>query len=141
VRALLVLALAAAACASPRTLTPASADRIHRACSERIASGAELTRRSRDIGKLPVGLGTNDRVVIYGADWCEACHVAADYLKRLGIPFVEHDVDLDESARAKLERTLALAALPRHRALPVIEVRGTVMYGFMPCVVEAAWRG
>jgi glutaredoxin len=137
----LLLPLALLACASSGTLSTAEADRIHRDCSARIASGAELTRRGRDIGRLPDGIGTNDRVVIYGAAWCTACHAAADYLARLGIPFVEHDVDLDERARAKLDRALSLAELPQQRTLPVIEARGTVMVGFMPCVVEAAWRG
>ena len=40
-----------------------------------------------------------------------------------------------------MNRTLEAASLPNRRSLPVIEVRGTVMIGFMPCVLEAAWRG
>jgi glutaredoxin len=136
-----LVGLGLGACVSSRTLPPAEVDRIHRTCSERIAAGGELTPRPRDIGKLPEGLGTGDRVVIYGAAWCDACHAAADYLARVGIPFEEHDIELDAGARAKLERTLALASLPRGRSLPVVEVRGTVMLGFMPCVLEAAWDG
>jgi glutaredoxin len=134
------LALLAASCAGQATLPPAEADRLRRACAERIASDRELTKRPRGIGILPVGSGTRDHVVIYGADWCEACHIAADYLLRAGIPFVELDIEEDPEAKERLDRTLDRASLPRDQALPVIETRGTVTLGFMPCVLEAAWR-
>src|SRR5579884_3391755 len=34
-------------------------------------------------------------VVIYGAEWCAACHDAARYLRSKGIPYVEKDVEKD----------------------------------------------
>lgn len=137
----ILLAALAASCVARASLPAAEAERIHGVCRERIASGQTLTARRGDLGSLPPGAETRDRVVIYGAAWCTACHIAADYLSRFDIPYVELDVEEDDWARARRDRTLELASLPPHRSLPVIEVRGTVMIGFMPCVLEAAWRG
>lgn len=138
---LLVPVLVGAACTARPAIAPAEVDRIHGVCTRHIASGQDLTRRRGDVGTLPAGRGTPDRVVIYGASWCGACHIAADYLRHRGIPFVEVDIERESLARAELQGVLELASLPRDRGLPVIEVRGTVMLGFMPCVVEAVWRG
>jgi glutaredoxin len=77
--------------------------------------------------------------VIYGADWCEACAVAKEYMSRRSIPFVEHDVETDEGAKSQKDATLTAAGLPLSNNLPVIDVRGTVTTGFMPCVLDAAW--
>jgi hypothetical protein len=38
-----------------------------------------------------------------------------------------------------MDSTLAAADLPPNASLPVIDVRGTIMTAFMPCVVDAAW--
>lgn len=136
-----LLALVGGACATRPALEPAEAERIHRVCQRDIAAGRTLTRRTRDVGTLPVGTRVKDRVVIYGASWCTACHYAVDYLTRYRIPFVQYDVEEDPAANDRMNATLEGAALSGERRLPVIEVRGTVMLGFMPCVVEAAWRG
>lgn len=136
-----VLVALGAGCAPRVTFAPGQAERIRHECDERIASGRELTPRHRDIGKLPLGAGTRDRVVVYGASWCDACHFAVDYLERFHIPFVELDVEADPDAREKMQGALAGSGLRGRRALPVIETRGTVMLGFMPCALEAAWRG
>ena len=42
-----------------------------------------------DAGHLPTELVA----VIYGAEWCQACHQMAQYLKSKGIKYVEKDVD------------------------------------------------
>jgi hypothetical protein len=36
--------------------------------------------------------------------------------------------------------TKRAAGLPSTNALPIMDVRGTVTAGFMPCVLEAAWN-
>jgi glutaredoxin len=130
-----------AACAGPQALDAASVDRIHASCSARIASGAALTERSADVGTLRGRAEARERVVIYGADWCGACRMAADYLKERGIPFEEYDIESDAGAHARMLETLKAAKLEYKDALPVMEVGDTVTYGFMPCVVEAAWHG
>ncbi len=130
-----------AACATGPALDPTFGDEIHAACRARIERGDTLTRRRRDVGVLPRGRAERTRVVIYGAGWCKACRIAADYLSQRRIPFVEYDIEADSSAQARMRATLDAARLTYKDVLPVIEVRHTVTYGFMPCVVEAAWSG
>lgn len=141
---LVVLALGMAlgcllSCDPPLSVTPAQLDGFHRTCKKRIEQGYEV-QRSRNVGfaaKKPRGTP----IVIYGADWCEPCHVAAAYLARRGIPFVQFDVDNDDAARAAMKSTLQNASVVADDTLPVIDVRGTVIAGFNPCVVDAAWAG
>ena len=50
------------------------------------------------------------------------------------------DVEEDAGARAALADATDAAGLGRSvRSLPVIDVRGTVVVGFAPCVLEQAW--
>jgi glutaredoxin len=134
-----VCLLLALGCQPTLSVTPQQLDGFHHACKKRIAEGYAV-KSSRNVGfgaKKPAG----SEVVIYGADWCEPCHIAAAYLERRGIPFVEFDVDRDEAARRAMLATLESAGIAGRDTLPVIDVRGTVMTGFNPCVVEAAWAG
>jgi glutaredoxin len=76
-------------------------------------------------------------VVIYGASWCGACHEAAAYLKRKGIPFVEKDIEEDGAAAREMQSKLQKSGL-RGGSIPVIDVRGRVMVGFNPRAIEDA---
>jgi glutaredoxin len=78
-------------------------------------------------------------VVIYGAEWCSACHDAARYMRRKGIPYVEKDIEKDPVAAREMEEKLAKHRM-RSGSIPVIDVRGTVMVGFDPEQIEAALR-
>jgi glutaredoxin len=141
---IVVLALGVAlwcglACEPTLSVTPKQLDGFHRACRKRIEQGFEV-KSSPNVGfskKKPPGTP----VVIYGAYWCEPCHIAAAYLEQRGIPFVEFDVDRDDAARAAMHAALKSASVAANDTLPVIDVRGTVITGFNPCVVDAAWDG
>jgi glutaredoxin len=76
-------------------------------------------------------------VIIYGAEWCGACHEAARYLRSKGIAFVEKDVEKDSGAASEMQQKLARNGL-RAGSIPVIDVRGKVMVGFNPQEVESA---
>jgi len=76
-------------------------------------------------------------VVIYGAEWCGACHDAARYLRRKGIAYVEKDIEKDPAAAREMQQKLAKNGL-RGGSIPVIDVRGKVMVGFSAPDVEAA---
>jgi glutaredoxin len=120
-------------------LTQAELSGLHRSCQSRIERGFEV-QRSRNVGfneQKPRGTP----VVIYGADWCEPCHLAAEYLEMRGIPFVRYDVERDVPARAAMHSALRSANVAAVDTLPVLDIRGTVMAGFNPCVVDAAWAG
>jgi glutaredoxin len=76
-------------------------------------------------------------VVIYGAEWCGACHEAARYLRRKGIAYVEKDVEKDPSAEREMQQKLARKGL-QAGSIPVLDVRGKVLVGFSPAEVDAA---
>jgi glutaredoxin len=133
------VAVVALACQSGTSLTTLQMDAIHRDCASRIRNGDAITRRPNHIGRIPPRKPAGTPVVIYGAVWCEACDIAKAYMERRGIPFVERDIEEDPSAKATMDSTLAAAGLPPNASLPVIDVRGTIMTAFMPCVVDAAW--
>jgi glutaredoxin len=76
-------------------------------------------------------------VIIYGAEWCGACHEAAQYLRSKGIAYVEKDVEKDSGAAHEMQQKLAKNGL-RSGSIPVIDVRGKVMVGFNPQEVESA---
>jgi glutaredoxin len=76
-------------------------------------------------------------VVIYGAEWCGACHEAARYLRRKGIPYVEKDVEKDSGAAREMQAKLTKNGL-RTGSIPVIDVRGRIMVGFNPADIDAA---
>ena len=76
-------------------------------------------------------------VIIYGAEWCGACHEAARYLKKKGIPFVEKDVEKDPGAAREMQDKLAKNGL-HSGSIPVIDVRGKVMVGFNAGEIDSA---
>lgn len=68
-------------------------------------------------------------VTIYGADWCQPCHQAEDYLKKRGIAYVKKNIEKDSGAEAEMRALLAKAGL-RGGTIPVINVGGKVLLGF-----------
>ena len=94
---------------------------------------ASASSAAADPGK-PSSLAT---VVIYGAEWCGACHEAARYLKKKGIPFVEKDVEKDPGAAREMQDKLAKNGL-HSGSIPVIDVRGKVMVGFNAGEIDSA---
>jgi len=76
-------------------------------------------------------------VIIYGAEWCGACHEAAAYLRKKGIPFVEKDIEKDPFAAKEMQAKLRSAGM-RTGSIPVIDVRGKVMVGFNPGSIDEA---
>ena len=76
-------------------------------------------------------------VVIYGAEWCGACHEAARYLRRKGVPYVEKDIEKDPAAAREMQQKLARRGL-NAGSIPVLDVRGRVMVGFNPQEVDSA---
>lgn len=94
---------------------------------------ASASSAAADPGK-PSSLAT---VVIYGAEWCGACHEAARYLKKKGIPFVEKDVEKDPGAAREMQDKLAKNGL-HSGSIPVIDVRGKVMVGFNASEIDSA---
>ncbi len=93
-------------------------------------SSAPQTSSSAHVAPRPL-------VIIYGAEWCGACHEAARYLKRKGVPFIEKDVEKDPGAEQEMEQKLARNGL-RGGSIPIIDVRGKVMVGFSAEAIDSA---
>jgi len=85
----------------------------------------------------PAKPSTRAVVIIYGAEWCSACHDAARYLRRKGVPYVEKDIEKEPEAAREMQQKLASRGL-RGGSIPVIDVRGKVMVGFDPGQIDAA---
>ena len=128
-----------AGCHSGLNLTTEQLDELHQHCRARIAGGYALTQRPNLIGRIAPRKPAGTPAIIYGAAWCDACHVAKAYLERRGIPYVEHDIEDDVVAQATMEAKLEAAGIHSSDSLPVIDVRGTIMSAFMPCAIDAAW--
>lgn len=77
----------------------------------------------------PGQLQGNAMVTIYGADWCQPCHQAEDYLKRKGIAYVKKNIEKDSGAESEMRALLAKAGM-RGGTIPVIQVGGQVLVGF-----------
>ncbi len=76
--------------------------------------------------------------VIYGAEWCGACHEMAKYLKSKGIKFVEKDVDTSGTIQAELQAKFARAHVPPTSSIPVTDINGRLIVGFNPSAVDSA---
>ena len=65
------------------------------------------------------------RVTLYTTRWCPVCTRARGWLQARGIPYTEHDVERSPAAAARHR------ALNPARTVPVIDVEGRVMVGFV----------
>jgi glutaredoxin len=66
------------------------------------------------------------QVIIYRTSWCAFCHTEAQWLERLGIPFVEKDIEADPEANAELMKKIN----NDFRGVPVTDVAGDIILGF-----------
>ncbi|MGH7270974.1 MAG: glutaredoxin domain-containing protein [Polyangiaceae bacterium] len=95
------------------------------------------TGASAAAGTAPSRSATRVVVVIYGAEWCSACHQAAQYLRSKGIAYIDKDIEKDPAAAREMQSKLAKNGLPAG-SIPVIDVRGKIMVGFNPTEIDAA---
>ncbi len=67
---------------------------------------------------------SDNKVIIYSADWCAFCHAVKDYLDKKGVKYTEKNVEKDPAA--------GLEAVDKsgQRGIPVIDIDGTVILGF-----------
>lgn len=74
-------------------------------------------------------------VTIYGASWCGACRQAAAWLRQRGIPFAEKDIERDPGARAEMTAKCRAAGITPN-SIPILDVRGRVVQGFSPGLLQ-----
>ncbi len=75
---------------------------------------------------------TDPKVTVYSATWCAFCHAAKQYFDKLGVKYVDKDVESDPAA--------GLEAVNKsgQRGIPVIDIDGDIILGFdRPRIDEA----
>lgn len=100
------------------------------------APGAQ-TGATTDGGVGAIRDNAEPRVVIYGAEWCGACHEAAKWLTGRHVRFVEKDIEKDPGADREMRAKLARAGLSGG-SIPVLDVGGKIMVGFSAPKLQAA---
>ena len=73
-------------------------------------------------------------IIVYSATWCAFCHAAKDYFDKLGVKYVDKDVEADPSAG------LESVDKSGQRGIPVIDIDGTIIVGFDRPKIDAALR-
>lgn len=72
------------------------------------------------------------KITVYGATWCAFCHAAKDYFDKLGVPYLDRDVEQDpEAGREAVEKS-------GQRGIPVIDIAGDIIYGFDRPKIDAS---
>jgi glutaredoxin len=87
-------------------------------------------------GKLPAA-ARKLTAIIYGANWCKPCHMAADYLAAHGVTVVHKDIEESEAAQAEMQQKLARAGRGG-ASIPVIDIMGQILVGYSPSALDNA---
>jgi glutaredoxin 3 len=66
----------------------------------------------------------NDKLIIYGAEWCGFCHQAMRYLDDKGVKYKYIDVDKEEGTAEEATKKSG------QRGIPVIDIDGDIIVGF-----------
>lgn len=67
------------------------------------------------------------KITIYSTTWCAFCKTEKQYLDKLGIPFVEKDIESDKEA---YEELMAKSGEGGYQGVPVTDIAGTLILGF-----------
>lgn len=73
-------------------------------------------------------------ITIYTATWCGFCHAAKQYFDKLGVKYIDKDVERDV--------TFAQEAVQKsgQMGIPVIDIDGTIIVGFDRASIDAALK-
>jgi glutaredoxin len=72
------------------------------------------------------------KVILYMIDWCPYCMQAREYIQSLGVQLIEYNIELDkEKEWESIEKS-------GRRGVPVIDVEGIVIHGYVPEVIRGA---
>lgn len=71
-------------------------------------------------------------VILYATSWCGYCAKTREFLGERGIPYTELDIEKSTEARRAYD-TLG------GRGVPVLKVNGTVIHGYNPQGILAAY--
>ncbi|HEX9153413.1 MAG TPA: glutaredoxin family protein [Candidatus Saccharimonadales bacterium] len=74
------------------------------------------------------------KVIVYSADWCGFCHTAMGYLDKIGVKYIEKNIEHDPVyAKESIQKS-------NQTGIPVIDIDGTVIVGFDRPRIDAALK-
>ena len=74
----------------------------------------------------------DSKVIVYSATWCAFCHAAKDYFDKLGVKYVDKDIETDPAnGMEAIEKS-------QQRGIPVIDIDGDIILGFDRPKIDAA---
>ena len=71
-------------------------------------------------------------VILYETSWCPYCKEAKAYLRSAGVSLTEYDIEKDRARREEMERKTGSTSVP------VIDVEGIIIRGYVPSAISAA---
>lgn len=66
------------------------------------------------------------QVTIYSTTWCAFCKTEKQYLSKLGVAFIEKDIEADKEAYEEL----MAKSNGGYQGVPVTDIAGTLVLGF-----------
>ena len=76
----------------------------------------------------------NTQITVYSAVWCAFCHAAKDYFDKLGVAYIDEDVEKNPEAGAEAVEKSG------QRGIPVIDIAGEIIVGFDRPKIDAALK-
>lgn len=80
----------------------------------------------------PQQVAGQGEVILYATSWCGYCAQTREFLGERGIPYIELDIEKSPEARRAYD---ALGG----RGVPMLKVNGTVIHGYNPQGILAAY--
>lgn len=77
---------------------------------------------------------SDNKVLVYGAEWCGFCHQVMKYLDGFKVPYTY--INLDEEP-AKAEEAVTKSG---QMGIPVTDIAGTIIVGFDRSKIDAALK-
>lgn len=71
-------------------------------------------------------MSTTAKVTIYSTTWCAFCKTEKQYLDKLGVEYIEKDIEADKSAYEELMSK----SDGNYRGVPVTDIDGDLVLGF-----------
>lgn len=69
---------------------------------------------------------TDNKVVIYGAEWCGFCHQAMKYFDQKGVAYTYHDIEKEPDAAKEVSDKMK----GQVQGVPILDVNGTMIVGY-----------
>ncbi len=74
------------------------------------------------------------KITVYSATWCAFCHTAMQYFDKLGVKYIDKDVEVNPEAGMEAVNKSG------QRGIPVIDIDGDIIIGFDKPKIDAALK-